>query len=377
MQIGNITIDGMNVGVIEINLSEEVDHDAGVDYQAYAPTGKPTDDEDLSGGSRLGHQKGFFPGSEKEEHHRGRPEHIGKEGHLGGHGYPHAPHPVEDKEKRSTRLGHQHGFHPATGDHKPATPDGSGAPSAILDQAREVALHGGPGAVSRYMAAQGYPKDSNWCGEFAASVVHGAGGTPPKGAPIASNWRQWGTATATPVPGDIAVRRGTPTGQTGSHVTIVEDYNPKTGVFTGLGGNQGAWERQLPAGQYEFRHGDTAPAAPAPAATPGGGNTVRGSYFTDPSTASGLSAAEHPGIALPSRAGLGKMYEVTGPNGQTAILPQIDVGPAKWTGRGIDISGPAAKRLGLSASGNFPTDAKFTYKLHEPNKPIDISKEPM
>lgn len=132
----------------------------------------------------------------------------------------------------------------------------SGAPAAILEKARAVALQGGPAAVSAFMAANGYPKSGNWCGEFAASVVSAAGGTPPKNPSIASNWRTWGTATDSPVPGDIAVRRGAPTGATGSHVTIVEGYDPKTGGFTGLGGNQGAFERPFRAGDYDFRHGD-------------------------------------------------------------------------------------------------------------------------
>jgi hypothetical protein len=136
----------------------------------------------------------------------------------------------------------------------------SGVPSAILAQARKAALQGGPGAVSRFMAANGYPRAGNWCGEFAAAVVTSAGGTPPKNPQVASNWRNWGSPTDSPVAGDIAVRRGTRTGNTGSHVTIVEDYDAKTGGFTGLGGNQGAFERRFRGGQYDFRHGNNPPA---------------------------------------------------------------------------------------------------------------------
>jgi hypothetical protein len=110
------------------------------------------------------------------------------------------------------------------------------------------------------------------------------------------------------------------------------------------------------------------------------GEAVKGSWFDDSSTATGLSAATTPGIALPSREGLGKMHEVTGPDGQKVMLPQIDVGPAKWTGRGIDISKAAMKKFGYD-SKNFPTDSHFTYKPvtnEKPNMPeIDISKEPM
>jgi len=132
-------------------------------------------------------------------------------------------------------------------------------PSDVLARAREVALKGGPGAVERFMAQQGYPKHGNWCGEFAASVVKSAGGMPPRNPEIASNWRNYGSLVrGAPAPGDIAVAdRGVPTGATGSHVTIVESYNPKTGTFVGLGGNQGrGFESTFQAGGYQFRRAD-------------------------------------------------------------------------------------------------------------------------
>lgn len=70
----------------------------------------------------------------------------------------------------------------------------------------------------------------------------------------------------------------------------------------------------------------------------------------------GLSIAQ-PGIALPSRSGLGQMFEVTTPDGRKFILPQVDIGPfAK--GRGIDITAEAAKRMGYTEK-DFPTDALF------------------
>ncbi|MBR0940978.1 CHAP domain-containing protein [Bradyrhizobium liaoningense] len=132
-------------------------------------------------------------------------------------------------------------------------------PSDILAKARSVALHGGPRAVEQFMASQGYPKAGNWCGEFAASVVKSVGGTPPKGAAVASNWRNWGAPVAPGdvQPGDIAVAdRGVRTGATGSHVTIVEDVNRKAGTFTGLGGNQGrGFESQFALKGYSFRRG--------------------------------------------------------------------------------------------------------------------------
>jgi hypothetical protein len=41
--------------------------------------------------------------------------------------------------------------------------------------------------LMEFMRDMGYPKTGEWCGEFAASVIKRAGGTPPSGAAIASN----------------------------------------------------------------------------------------------------------------------------------------------------------------------------------------------
>jgi hypothetical protein len=90
----------------------------------------------------------------------------------------------------------------------------------------------------RFMSDMGYPKTGEWCGEFAASVIKRAGGTPPSGAAIASNWRGYGTPDAMPQVGDVAVAdRGVPTGATGSHVGFVTDIDLKNGTFTLESGN--------------------------------------------------------------------------------------------------------------------------------------------
>jgi uncharacterized protein (TIGR02594 family) len=200
------------------------------------------------------------------------------------------------------------------------TPYGSDAgggdpsvPSDILARAKLVAIDGGPQAVAQFMAQQGYPKAGNWCGEFAASVVKSVGGTPPKGAAVASNWRNWGTPVDTPQPGDIAVRRGVQTGSTGSHVTIVESVDPKTGSFRGLGGNQGSTISRYGIGRYEFRRGGAGGDAGLGAATGSGlsrsaydkmfgGTPLAGQYDTvvseaakagiDPSLLAGVMAHE-------------------------------------------------------------------------------------
>lgn len=131
-------------------------------------------------------------------------------------------------------------------------------PANIINQARRVALESGPGELERFMREQGYPRAGNWCGEFAADVIRSVGGTPPANPEVASNWRNWGTPTNSPVPGDVAVARwgGWPTGHTGSHVTFVESIDPEHGTFVGVGGNQGSHARgTFRINSFDFRHG--------------------------------------------------------------------------------------------------------------------------
>lgn len=93
-------------------------------------------------------------------------------------------------------------------------------------------------ALVRFMRDMGYPKHGEWCGEFAASIVARAGGIPPDGATLASNWRRYGSADATPRVGDVAVAdRGVPTGETGSHVGFVTGIHLNDGTFTLESGN--------------------------------------------------------------------------------------------------------------------------------------------
>jgi hypothetical protein len=104
----------------------------------------------------------------------------------------------------------------------------------------------------------------------------------------------------------------------------------------------------------------------------GGWSSGKSSWFTDRSTASGISAANRVGIATmegdKGRGGLGEMYEVHDPKtGKTFHWPKIDVGPHPRTGRKIDLSGPAAKEL-----GHDPTDRvlEFRRMKQEMEKPI-------
>lgn len=105
------------------------------------------------------------------------------------------------------------------------------------------------------------------------------------------------------------------------------------------------------------------PRTPTDASVAGG---VKGSWFNDHRTVSGADASKVAGIALPSYATMGKEFDVTGPDGRTMRLPQIDFGPHPRTGRGIDFSKPAADAMGYD-----PTNKSFTYSLVDEGKKID------
>lgn len=102
----------------------------------------------------------------------------------------------------------------------------------------------------------------------------------------------------------------------------------------------------------------------------------RVSWFSDGITASGISAASNAGLALNIQPGTDYGYNnsttqewiaeqqlfLVEVNGHRAFMPVIDAGPAGWTGRMIDISGPGVDLLGISR-GSFPTDAVGSVKL--------------
>ena len=167
---------------------------------------------------------------------------------------------------------------------------GSGVPGDLLAKARQVVAAGGsPGDVAAFMAANGHPMNSQWCGDFVSAVVSSQGGTPPAGASVASNWRNFGTQVDSANLGPnaknvIAVRKGVAIGDVGSHVTIVDpsSIDPRTGWFVGLGGNQGGMAKnsRFRINRYDFYQANAAPAngneaAPASASTPYGGLDFR------------------------------------------------------------------------------------------------------
>src|SRR5262245_40572656 len=77
------------------------------------------------------------------------------------------------------------------------------------------------------------------------------------------------------------------------------------------------------------------------------------------------------GIALPSRNTLGQWFNVTAPGGQTLRLQQTDIGPARWTGRGVDISAAAANQFGYTPK-TFPTDARFSIEPAGQGSPAGV-----
>ena len=166
---------------------------------------------------------------------------------------------------------------------------GSRPPGDLLAKARQVVAAGGsPSDVAAFMAAQGYPMHASWGNDFVSAVVASQGGTPPAGASVASNWRNFGTRVDPANLGPnaknvIAVRKGVATGDTGSHVTIVDtsSIDPITGQFVGLGGNQGgkAKNSRFHINRYDFYQANAAAngneAAPSSAPSPYGGLDFR------------------------------------------------------------------------------------------------------
>lgn len=113
----------------------------------------------------------------------------------------------------------------------------------------------------------------------------------------------------------------------------------------------------------------------------GGGDTnlitTRGSWYGQNPQAGWRDPGDRPGsnklgvsegaqgIATPGNVGLGDYYNWWRPGqipgrGMPELARKTDVGPAAWTGRGVDISAAAADRAGYTPR-NFPTDQRFAY----------------
>lgn len=91
-----------------------------------------------------------------------------------------------------------------------------------------------------------------------------------------------------------------------------------------------------------------------------GAHTWRDSGDKPGSNALGVPDSQQ-GIALPGKSTLGQWFKVRTPDGREFEAQQTDRGPAKWTGKGIDISAALADRMGYSPQ-NFPTGKKFGYE---------------
>ena len=93
--------------------------------------------------------------------------------------------------------------------------------------------------------------------------------------------------------------------------------------------------------------------------------------------ASGLPQTT-PGIAIYNRKTLGDWYEVE-LKGKKYKVRQVDIGPAPWTGRKIDINAPLADMAGWNPK-NFPTDSVVKYrhigKQLPPELPSNVAEVP-
>jgi hypothetical protein len=90
---------------------------------------------------------------------------------------------------------------------------------------------------------------------------------------------------------------------------------------------------------------------------------ARANTWSDPKlmpgnqTSTGVPPSQ-PGVALRSPPVKGQLLQVTAPNKNIQILPQIDTGPGTRTQRGVDISAAAAEKFGYTPK-TFPTDQPF------------------
>lgn len=81
-----------------------------------------------------------------------------------------------------------------------------------------------------------------------------------------------------------------------------------------------------------------------------------------------------PGIALASRRTLGHWFEVE-LRGKLYKVRQIDVGPARWTGRTIDVNAALADLAGYTPR-NFPTDSRIRFRYLGPHEPVPYDEGP-
>jgi uncharacterized protein (TIGR02594 family) len=149
--------------------------------------------------------------------------------------------------------------------------NGNSVPNGVLQDAAYLVKQGASSQdLQGFMSRNGYPMDGNWCGEFAASVVNAAGGQPPPGAAVATNWMKYGRGVSPQdvQPGDVAVlTRGHGVGETGGHVGFVSGVDPQHGTFSLMGGNQGSAVKSEPMTGFQFRRGDYSDTSAGVAAT--------------------------------------------------------------------------------------------------------------
>jgi hypothetical protein len=102
----------------------------------------------------------------------------------------------------------------------------------------------------------------------------------------------------------------------------------------------------------------------------GGGLTASGHYTSEPGIALNIAPGTDAGWNnATTRGWLSKLQRFrVSIEGHVAVLPVIDLGPAGWVGRAIDVTEGGATVLGLSVS-YFPTDSIGSAKLIPPGCP--------
>lgn len=138
-------------------------------------------------------------------------------------------------------------------------------PSDVMHHAEGLAAAGDTQGVFNFIRSQGYHVDSQYCGDFVASIVTARGGKVPPGFATASSWQNYGEAVPAgqEQPGDVAVTRlGThgqykgrpvPPGESGGHVGMVGSKGAEGGGKFQFFGANTTHEINASESQFQFR----------------------------------------------------------------------------------------------------------------------------
>ena len=232
-----------------------------------------------------------------------------------------------------------------------STGTGTGIPSQFASDVTAMTLAGAkPHNIQAYIKSHGIDVSVATCGQFMASVVKEHGGVPPKNPATASSWNKFGEAGYSSDPNaiNVAVRQGTPTGASGSHVTAAIPIKDEAGNITGFRGvgvNQGNVSGpEHGVGQYGR---DVITSKPITIGTGRGQYQIRHSIPTAP----GGGTAPPVGAAAPG-SGSGSLADVRGGFAEEMKNPAVRDRLMAYTQAEVGSQGPAAQQAFMESIMN-------------------------